>query len=470
MSRTPTEPQLSAVTDHGKGPTLHPADISGPSANPDLQLLGMPREVRNEIYRNLLVKDGVVLVNRAHDYRSYRLSLDRPGLVIGPKNITNILRVNQQIKEECLDILYGENKFECHKARSFERGFVNSEGKSCNCAAEINPFCRGHKSFLGIGKSNAAKIKHVTFGLEELCEEGLTGMSYRSQDHPDHAIFLEILCTILPSLQKLTLKLRTKDSRVSTPRERMRKSTQVQRITALVGTAGRITKYHPVLRKAIWRHWSSSDLVDSDQIASDHDCWGTDHFYIDLVAEGARPLPRTNKTTKSALVEGVPLSDVVLDSQLIRRTGWVSSPLWSNVANFKLEPDNDATKSTPESSERDHTEVTTWPGVANYDPFSELGHEDQAALLERHKGRWIEGKFVEGRIVNGWFAEGRWNSNGFVEGRPGERWRETISQKEDGTKVRVMTLTPSTEGKWEKGHFTEGMCRAGGDFVEGRWE
>ncbi|KAK5241254.1 hypothetical protein LTR40_010237, partial [Exophiala xenobiotica] len=94
--------------------TVHPAEASGPSEDPKLQLMGLPAEVRLHLFRYLLVKDSEVYIysngpNEDVDER-YRNKCS----TIGVKIVTSILRVNKKAAEEGLEILYGENIFMFH--------------------------------------------------------------------------------------------------------------------------------------------------------------------------------------------------------------------------------------------------------------------------------------------------------------------------------------------------------------------
>ena len=78
---------------------MEPA-LSFPIGKPTPSFVGIPLEVRQEIYRYLLVRPGYVSL----DYNTCFIQADE-------ETSAAVLSVSRQINEEALDVLYGENMF-----------------------------------------------------------------------------------------------------------------------------------------------------------------------------------------------------------------------------------------------------------------------------------------------------------------------------------------------------------------------
>ncbi|KAI1611903.1 hypothetical protein EDD36DRAFT_269452 [Exophiala viscosa] len=313
---------------------LHLANLPGSSNSPHLQLMGMPKEIREAILRHLLVKDDLIWVNFDFEMRNGRFretsSMLRHPLVVGPKHITSIIRVNKQTAQEATDILYGANMFASYQVHAFESVFVKDPDN-------------------GIGIRNAAKIKSAEFTPPM--------NTFTGPKTDGHQSLLDFLCSDLINLKKLTLKtvaaIRRWTLRDIIDRE------QVNLIRHLLLIAANVTKFHPTLRKAVWRRWSGTKLADQ---------WGREpgfgkgtfyiwaEFSVDLVPEGPEAVLEGSITKKNAHGEDIECKDMVINSQLVRQTDWNDVRRWLNVHTFAL-------PSAAVSSEVDANEIEVWPGT-----------------------------------------------------------------------------------------------------------
>ncbi|KAJ9609100.1 hypothetical protein H2200_006871 [Cladophialophora chaetospira] len=416
----------------------HPAVRSGPSSNPTKQLLGMPDEIRLQIYRAFLVKDGNVKLKCEYQPDAIRWT---KSLSVN-KGVTAFLRTCEKIKIEGTDVLYGDNTFECYHVRVFKNEFIH--GKS---------FERSDK-FRGIGKENASKIKRGYFGLPLV-------IIRNPQDSWEGNPFLDFMCTDLVGLQKLTITTMI-SSRVGGQAE----DKQADRTRALTTTAARIAKYHPTLRKPIWRHWSGHKYEEG---YDEQYVWG--EFFVDIMAPGFEMHLDGTTPKLDAFGRNFEACDVLLKTAMILRTPWLQINIWRNIKNFEL-------SQKYLTSEVDASEIATWPGEFDWES------DDQAALVEVSKSRCIHGKFTSGRFVDGKFIKGCWfdGDTSFVQGK----WinaRHVEGKYDYGQFVgdEWVTDTHFVEGKWvdgklikgvwidwREGKFLEGTWRDG-LFVKGRW-
>ena len=177
--------------------------ISGPSSDPENQLLGLPLEIRRKIYMAFLVKDedvwldcyrGGRLVSRGghralnkYQHGDFRLT----STLSVNKGITAFLRTCRQIESEGTDILYGENQFACCHASVMQNQFVHGMSH------------QDSKKFRGIGRRNSRKIQKLVVELPYL----IVGKGHSSiGGNP----FLDFICADLTALRKLTLKIQTR--------------------------------------------------------------------------------------------------------------------------------------------------------------------------------------------------------------------------------------------------------------------
>ena len=152
--------------------------LFGPSSDPEKQLLGLPLEIRRQIYLAFLVKDENVRLSCDYQPDAIRWT---SSLSVND-GVTAFLRTCKTIECEGTDVLYGDNTFECYHVRVFKNEFIR--GSSFQ---HSNVFRR-------IGKENAAKIKRGVFGLPLVIIRGL-------QDSIACNPFLDFLCTDLVGLQ-----------------------------------------------------------------------------------------------------------------------------------------------------------------------------------------------------------------------------------------------------------------------------
>ncbi|KAK4937401.1 hypothetical protein LTR10_021938 [Elasticomyces elasticus] len=333
--------------------------------------MGMPREIRDNIYRLLFVKKGTILVRFSKamytggDSPMWNCDNSNPAMKVGPKHITSILRANKQTKEEGTDILYGENLFESYHIRAFDTVFVKYPR-------------------YGIGQVNAGKIKSARFGVPL----GTLIWSPK-EDSTDSELVLgflcDILCATLKGLQHLTLKTKIIRAKPTTlERGKMVKDSQKVNIRALLVSAARATKFHPCLRKAIWRRWSGGYIakgrwIDYTESVEVEDLVG--EFFVDLVVEGLAPaLDGRTVTKKDAYARNFKSKDMVINSQLVRRTAWLDPEGWLDVHRFGLSKD-------VSSSEVDPSQVERWLGAKQHNLDAELDPESVAAT-ERYLARF----------------------------------------------------------------------------------
>ncbi|KAJ9609108.1 hypothetical protein H2200_006879 [Cladophialophora chaetospira] len=360
----------------------HPAEMSEVSKDPQKRLMGIPRELRDKIYTYLLVRDRPVVILFAEPTypsrwcrQSFHDEICRYSF-LGPRNTIGIMLVSKQACNETRDVLYGKNTFDTNKFRGFNNVFINGNG--------IPKF----HGFTGIGTENATKIRTAAFRLKV--------NTYRdTQDHNDRADFLNILCTQLSGLRHLTLKIVTQNGVCQDDSVRLNvKSRQTRSIRALLTTATRVTKFHPLIRKAVWRKWSGS-YASTRKVYCPFSSWPMDEdaitgeFHVDLVPVGHVPVVEGSRRVKNYRGVDFDSVDLVLDSLAIRETPWEDIPSWCNFAKcFKL----DAAATT---SEKNSAEVQTWPGMDSYDPTSEVHPAKRAHCVARRK-MWGDQWWVNG--------------------------------------------------------------------------
>ncbi|EXJ64428.1 hypothetical protein A1O7_00764 [Cladophialophora yegresii CBS 114405] len=321
-----------------------------------------------------------------------------------------------RVEDEGSDVLYGDNTFECYHVRVFQNRFIHGR-----CCVPGN-------GFRGIGSKNAAKIKKACFGLPLI-------IIRNPQDSVDGNAFLDLISAF-----------------------------QMVRIRALLTTVARIAKYHPTLRKAIWRRWSGSrsqGLV----IAAD--------FYVDLVARGFEARFEGSVTRNNAWGDDFESFDILLKTSMIRSTSWLDNSVWNNVHNFEM----DKSLITTEVNE---SEVGSWPNPVKYEPLLEPSPSEQAATMDISHGRTIHGRFVGGPFIDGKFVKGYWFGQSralsrFLQGKfiPARMVDGTLfeSQFVEGEWI---TDEEFVEGKWLDGRLIKGVwvtwkAGGGGKFFEGHW-
>ncbi len=392
----------------------------------------MPLEIRRHIYRAFLVKNASVKLQCDYQPDAIRWT---SSLSVN-EGVTALLRTCRKINTEGTEVLYGDNTFECYHVRVFKNEFIR--GRSY----------KGSDVFRGIGTENATKIKRGIFGLPLV-------IIRNPQDSPECNPFLDFLCTDLVELQKLTLKTDTIcDSGLEA------RTQQMVRTRALVTTAARIAKYHPSLRKSIWRHLSGNERSRFG------DCLLGD-WYVDLVAPGFEI--HLNHTTTKLDADGQEFKavDVLLNNAMILHTSWLQKQVWDSVANFALDK-SQLTRNV------DKSEIALWPGEREYEPLLELEFPDKVALAELSHGRFIRcihtpGRFIDGKFIKGWwfdglsrFVQGEWLQSRFIEGK--QHYGEFVEGE-------WINDTKFVEGKWVDGRLIKGVWvdYINGEFLEGAW-
>ncbi|EXJ72768.1 uncharacterized protein A1O5_03915 [Cladophialophora psammophila CBS 110553] len=216
---------------------LHPAEVSGASKDPNLQLLGIPREIRDKIVRYVLVGEEEIPL-RFRSYAFAERSSDTFGLnrkmddtvrkhdrtvtqmwkPDGQVHALGLLFTCRQLYEEGRVIFYGENVWVDTSAGDFPTFY--SEGNSY------------------MSRSNAALVKKARLQRCLSFPDGLDGRL---------DAFTPFACNWLPNLQKLRLRFYVFKASPSDP----------STIYAFVKerflmTAADMTQNHPTLKKAIW--------------------------------------------------------------------------------------------------------------------------------------------------------------------------------------------------------------------------
>ncbi len=219
----------------------HPAEASGPSTKDELQLLGMPKEVRDIIWKLVMTKMTSVKVcfsmfseNDSYYDRGYGAL--RKGSVAGltfpGKCPMSLLYVCRQTFNEAIPFLYGENHFVNFNVRGFNGCFVNDPDH-------------------GIGRANAALIKRVSLGIPEPVK----------QDRTNHLPgFLDFICSTLTGLVHLELSVKF-ESYNESPATHDQHLEWCEERRALLLTAAHLTQRHSNLKKAVWCSTSGGSLV-----------------------------------------------------------------------------------------------------------------------------------------------------------------------------------------------------------------
>jgi hypothetical protein len=297
----------------------------------------------------------------------------RYSTTVGPR-ITSILRVNKRIAEEATNVLYRANLFKTSDVHRFIRVFVKDPR-------------------YGIGPDNAAKITHVCFGLPSpVAAYPIYG--YQS--------LLDFLCTELINLKELTLTNMTMHDMVTAMAQKDTiKHAHMGHARELMFVAAIITKFHPILRKAVWRRWSGSTLTKDNDVGvydggMEDPVFIRGEWFIDLVPEGHTAVLEGSVTVKDSSGEDTQsevclappstttrtdkkTQDMVINSRFVRRAAWHDVNVWFNMRSFALP--SDAT-----SSEVDADQVVTWPGTGEdgYDLESEVDPLSLAAAKQSY--------------------------------------------------------------------------------------
>ncbi|KAI1611902.1 hypothetical protein EDD36DRAFT_269432 [Exophiala viscosa] len=372
---------------------LHRAEMSGPSSNPDLQLMGMPKEIRMAILRHLLLEEGAIdmgfssIGGRADAPYSYAaVPRYRPkppdpwapgshqSTKGGPRHVTNILCINKRTLQEATEVLYGTNLFRLFKESAFK-------------------WSRKKDNYYGIGAANAAKVKFACFeypinnfsDVEASNRLSLvlqpTNPDTEFENYFDSTTLHGTLCERLVNLQKVTLTTRVVRDR---PKSRADgaavERAHMYHIRPFFLVAARLTKFHPTLRKAVWRRWSGSRLTTHDTYDFDpagDEISGKDpgniigEFHIDIVPEGLAAISNGSVSKKNARCEDIESEDMVINTTLVRQTAWRDIEAWSNIHRFALS----RTATSSEVDPKQVSKASMWPVghyENRYDPQSEV--------------------------------------------------------------------------------------------------
>ncbi|KIW96162.1 uncharacterized protein Z519_03229 [Cladophialophora bantiana CBS 173.52] len=225
---------MSLITGESK---LHPAEVSGASRDPNLQLLGIPREIRDKIVRYVLVGEKEIPLR----FRSYAVA-ERASATSGVHRemddtvrghdctVTQIWKPDGQV--HALGLL-----FTC--SQMYEEGRVIFYGENVwvDTSAGDFPAFYSEGNFY-MSRSNAALVKKARLQRCLSFPDGLDG----SLD-----AFTSFASHWLPNLQKLQLRFYVFKASPSDP----------QTIYSFVKerfliTTADMTQNHPALKKAIW--------------------------------------------------------------------------------------------------------------------------------------------------------------------------------------------------------------------------
>ncbi|KAI1613236.1 hypothetical protein EDD36DRAFT_259159 [Exophiala viscosa] len=276
----------------------HPAEISGPSENPDLQLLSLPIEVRRPIWQYAMTKlwgdvrvSFLMLAGADEDYnRGYgplRKGLS-VGLALGRRNPVALLYVCRKIYQEAVPHLYGENRFVSFNVRGFQHCFVND-------------------SDYGIGGANAAMIKKVSFGVPEPVK----------QDPANNLQgFVDFMSNTLMGVEEAELSIKYESYYVDPPTSGQRSSWSQER-RSLLHTVACLAESHPKLKKAIWCSSSGGSMQTF---------WhGTKmivRFAVHMVPVGKDLMCSSVGEVLNISGKNIQGRSVVLDCEKLRKTSW----------------------------------------------------------------------------------------------------------------------------------------------------
>ncbi|KAJ9609109.1 hypothetical protein H2200_006880 [Cladophialophora chaetospira] len=372
----------------------HSAELSGASTDPKKRLTGLPRELRDRILELMLVEDEPTnLSDLAHKYSFFQVVRRFHQIELPRSNITSILRVCKQMEEEGTDLLYGRNTFIADRPSLFEDFFICGP-----VSEEPSPH-----PFTGIGLSNAAKVKSARFQISGEIDSD-------TQDGPNLVQLLNVLCTKLPGLQQLTLitKMRSQINEAP-PYDVTVQDIKIERlqtiaIRQLLIAAARITKYHPVLRTAVWRKDSGSERESVIEVTdwSPHSAFRISimagKFIVDLVAQGNQAKLMGGSETKTTYRgETYSSVDIVLNSLALRQASFDNLPGFGTFPTvFKLYP-------SATSSEIDPEEVQKWSDIGRYDLHSD---EDSQ---KRELKAWEDSLGCDGGVLAGFLKYSVWN-------------------------------------------------------------
>ena len=236
--------------------------LSGPSQDSKLLLMGMPREVRDEIFRLVVLSkhdipvrswrqctgDAVLQVSTQRcamqETWEYGTTIINDHRNDDCKHAVNIFRTCKQAYEEARTIFYGENRWlHAQPKDAWSQIFQD-------LSEDVPPSA--------MAADNAALIKCVTFDLRSLLPA--SGRPTKSLAHS----FVSFVCHWLPGLQ--SLRLTVEIARLPRPcggNDSFGCVSAGKRV--LLYAAACITRGHSMLRKAIWEASSGPRQVPARQ-------------------------------------------------------------------------------------------------------------------------------------------------------------------------------------------------------------
>ena len=233
---------------------------------------------------------------------------------------------------------------------------------------------------------NAAKIKKAKSGCP------LVIVRRRVDDIAGNP-FLDLMCSHLIGLQKLTIKTQTFKYQ-GTPAQYSERKTSVPyspQLHALPSATLPCAKLCGVGGVGAASTTKTKTTITNTSMA----------FYVDLVAIGFEERFEGSLMTKNAFGEPFESFDVLLSTIKVHCTTWEQNTTWNDVNNFGV--DNELLISRTHDSE-----IATWPGQRCYEPLLNLDTAGQAATVDSSHSRYIRSPWVSGRIVDGKFLRGKW--------------------------------------------------------------
>ncbi|KAJ9608233.1 hypothetical protein H2200_007221 [Cladophialophora chaetospira] len=330
----------------------HPAELSGASQNPKLQLLGVAREVRDNIFRQVLVvpdDDAIVLTFhkytptithanrrvRGRDSKTqqdpqHSCNIDTRFMQHGTPTI-NLLRACRQTYAEGSLIFYGMNKWYKTSIKDFETVSSSALQQECNLPAR-----------------NIALIKDLNLKIDLISRRHILA---------EFDDLISFICDSFPSLQHLRLVFNSENHHTATTRPLLSKGC-TKELRGLLDVVATSTHRHAILKKAIWNADSGGEhAVPTPYINVDPRLWPHQNcsyhlkykFIVDLVPE--RHDDDLFKIERQKLDDdhnAVTSKNIILDCQKIRNV------LFENFLGFKLQdfalPES-ATSSEPQTQD-----------------------------------------------------------------------------------------------------------------------
>ncbi|KAJ9608236.1 hypothetical protein H2200_007224 [Cladophialophora chaetospira] len=270
---------------------FHPAELSGPSKDPRLQLMELPAEVRNQIFRLVMISQHKIRLDSSGRFRP----------VASPPEIAPaLLGVCRQAYHETRSMLYQENKWLITHMQAFAELFIE---------AVEPPFVEQIPDTLGENRAMLLRDLVIWPGLRD------DEHSYPHEPKLQIQQVTRFVFSKLLGLQHLQLVWLGRFSSGAGRDD----SAQFLREAAY------ITSQHPILKKAIWNRKSGRRPKNPwfDEVL----------MAIDFVAESrAKPsfeLPKCEQLEDdfSRQLEGITEKDLILNCLKIRKAAWAEVSL-----------------------------------------------------------------------------------------------------------------------------------------------